>query len=196
MKLVVGLGNPGRGYAGNRHNLGFMCLVHFARTQAVAFDKKQGKARTGTGKIGGEMVVLARPDTFMNLSGESVGLLAQKFKIELDGLLVVHDDLDLPLGRIRLRKGGGSGGHKGIESIIACLGSRDFPRLRMGIGRPTEAGFGSSEEDIISYVLSDFTPEEGREIVKIIPRVSEAILCFLTDGLAVAMNRFNTRDEA
>ena len=196
MKLVVGLGNPGRGYAGNRHNLGFMCLAHFARTQAVALDKKQGKARTGTGRIGGETVVLARPQTFMNLSGESVSLLMQKFRVDFGDLLVVHDDLDLPLGRIRLRRGGGSGGHKGIESIIACLGSRDFPRLRVGIGRPNETGFGSSEEDVISYVLADFTPEEEKEIDKVIPRVSEAILCFLTDGLAVAMNRFNTRDEA
>jgi peptidyl-tRNA hydrolase, PTH1 family len=196
MKLVVGLGNPGGGYAQSRHNLGFMCLAHFARTQGVAFDKKQGKARTGTGRVGGETVILARPQTFMNLSGESVSLLVQKFKIELDDLLVVHDDLDLPLGRIRLRKGGGSGGHKGIESIIACLGSRDFARLRVGIGRPNEAGFGSSEEDVISYVLNDFTPDEEREIDKVIPRVSEAILCFLTDGLAAAMNRYNTKEEA
>jgi PTH1 family peptidyl-tRNA hydrolase len=196
MKLVVGLGNPGLGYARNRHNLGFMCLAHFARAQGIAFDKKQGKARVGVGRIGDEMIVLARPQTFMNLSGESVSRLVEKYHLDLSDLLVVHDDLDLPLGRIRLRRGGGSGGHRGIESIIACLGSRDFPRLRVGIGRPNETGTDSCEDDIVSYVLSDFTPDEARDIERVIPWVSEAILSFIKDGLAVAMNRYNTRETS
>ena len=118
MKLIVGLGNPGRGYANNRHNMGFMCLNYFARTQGIQFDKKQGKARIGTGEVAGNKVVLARPQTYMNQSGQSVSRLVKKFNISLDDLLVIHDDLDLPLGKIRIRQGGSSGGHKGIESII------------------------------------------------------------------------------
>lgn len=193
MKLIVGLGNPGRGYTDNRHNLGFMCLNHFARLQGIRFDKKQGKARTGSGEVAGSKVVLARPQTYMNHSGQAVSTLVRKFKISLDNLLVIHDDLDLPLGKIRIRRGGGSGGHKGIKSITAELDNQDFIRLRIGIGRPplpdvtTEA----TESDIITHVLSDFTTEEKKVISKAIPMVSEAILCFLTEGLTTTMNRFN-----
>ena len=119
MKLIVGLGNPGRGYANNRHNVGFVCLNHFAKTQGIRFDKKQGKARIGIGEVAGSKVVLARPQTYMNLSGQSVSRLIKKFNINLDDLLVIHDDLDLPLGKIRIRYGSSSGGHKGIDSIIS-----------------------------------------------------------------------------
>ena len=193
MKIIVGLGNPGRGYVHNRHNIGFMCLNHFARTQGIRFDKKQGKARIGTGEVTGVKVVLARPQTFMNASGEAVSQLVRKFKISLDDLLVIHDDLDLPLGKLRLRQGGGSGGHKGIESIISCLGSQDFIRLRVGIGRPMATGGGNeiSDADIIDYVLSDFSAQERRIVTKVIPRVSEAIYCLLTEGLTAVMNKYN-----
>lgn len=192
MKLIVGLGNPGRGYANNRHNAGFICLNHFAKTQGIRFDKKQGKARIGIGEVAGDKVVLARPQTFMNLSGESVNRLVQIFAIDLDDLLVIHDDLDLPLGKIRIRRGG-SGGHKGVESVISFLGSQDFLRLRVGIGRPTAAEGATeiSDADIIAYVLSDFTPEQKQIITMVVPRVSEAILCFLTEGLTSAMNKYN-----
>ena len=193
MKLIVGLGNPGRVYANNRHNVGFICLNHFARTQGIKFDKKQGKARIGTGEVAGNKIVLARPQTYMNLSGQSVSRLIKKFSVDLNDLLVIHDDLDLPSGKIRIRQGGSSGGHKGIESIISCLGSQDFPRLRTGIGRPTEIRDIAeiSEADIIAYVLSDFTPDEKQIIAGVIPRVSEAILCLLTEGLTAAMNKYN-----
>ena len=193
MKLIVGLGNPGRGYANNRHNMGFMCLNHFARKHGIRFDKKQGQARTGSGEVAGNKVVLARPQTYMNLSGQSVGRLVRKFNIGLEDLLVIYDDLDLPLGKIRLRPGGSSGGHKGVASIIAELGSQDFPRLRVGIGQRTvaEGSTGITEAEIIAYVLSDFTPEEKRTVTEVIPGVSEAILCFLTEGLTVAMNKYN-----
>jgi len=193
MKLIVGLGNPGRGYANNRHNIGFICLNHFAKTQGIRFDKKQGKARIGIGELAGTKVAVAKPQTFMNLSGQSISRLVKKFDINFDDLLVIHDDLDLPLGKIRIRRGGGSGGHKGIESIISCLGSQDFPRLRVGIGRPTATG-GSTEitdADVTNYVLSDFTPEQKPIINQAIPRVSEAIHCLLTEGLTAAMNRYN-----
>jgi len=193
MNLIVGLGNPGRGYANNRHNVGFMCLRHFARTQGIRFDKKQGQARIGAGEVVGSKLVVARPQTYMNLSGQSVSRLVKKFNINLDNLLVIHDDLDLPLGKIRIRQGGGSGGHKGVDSIIAWLGSQDFLRLRVGIGRPTitQGSAEISEADIITYVLSDFTPDEKQTIAGVIPGVSEAILYLLTEGLRAAMNRYN-----
>ena len=193
MKLIVGLGNPGRSYANNRHNVGFICLNHFAKTQGIRFDRKQCQARIGSGEVTGSQVVLAKPQTYMNLGGQSVNRLVRKFNINLNDLLIIHDDLDLPLGKIRIRWGGSSGGHKGIESIISYLGSPDFPRLRVGIGRPTttEGSATISEADIITYVLSDFTPEEKQVITQLIPRVSEAILCLLTEGLPAAMNKYN-----
>ncbi|MFC2011065.1 aminoacyl-tRNA hydrolase [Chloroflexota bacterium] len=193
MKLIVGLGNPGQSYANSLHNLGFMCVNHFARTHSIRFDKKQGKARVGSGEVAGSKVVLARPQTYMNRSGEAVSRLLKKYDISLDDLLVIHDDLDLPLGNIRLRPGGGSAGHKGILSIITELGSQDFPRIRVGIGRPisTTGSAEITEADIIAYVLSDFTSDEKQTIIQVIPIVSESILCFLTEGLTAAMNRYN-----
>ena len=187
MKLIVGLCNPGRLYAHNRHNIGFMCLNHFARTQGIRFDKKQGLARIGTGEVAGSKVVLARPQTYMNSSGQSVSRLMQKFNVNLDDLLVIHDDLDLPLGKIRIRRGVGWTGHKGVRSVAAELGSGDFSLLRVGIGRPPE----NSETDIIAYVLSDFTPDEKQAITQVMPKVSQAILSLLTEGLAAAMNKYN-----
>jgi len=193
MKLIMGLGNPGRGYANNRHNVGFMCLNYFAKKQGIRFDKKRGKARIGIGEIAGTKVALARPQTYMNLSGQSVCLLVKKFDINLNDLIVIHDDLDLPLGKIRIRQGGGSAGHKGVNSITTELGSQDFIRIRAGIGRPNIMGGSAeiSEADIIAYVLSDFTPEEKQPITQAITRVSEAVLCILTEGLTAAMNKYN-----
>lgn len=191
MKLIVGLGNPGRSYSKNRHNTGFMCLRHFARQHNIRLDKKQAKARIGSGRVNGNQVILARPQTYMNLSGQSVSRLVSKFKANLDDLIVIHDDLDLSLGKIRIRQGGSSGGHKGIDSIINELGSRDFVRIKVGIGRPTENATEISEADIIKYVLSDFTPDEKQSITPVIAQVSEAILCLLTDGLEAAMNKYN-----
>ena len=193
MKLIVGLGNPGRGYANNRHNVGFMCLSYFAKTQGIRFDKKQCKARIGTGEVAESRVIVARPQTYMNLSGQSVRLLVKKFDINLNDLTVIHDDLDLPLGKIRIRSGGGSAGHKGVNSIITELGSQDFIRIRVGISRPDIIGDSAeiNETDIIAYVLSDFAPEEKQAITKVIPRVSEAIYCLLSEGLTSAMNKYN-----
>jgi len=191
MKLIMGLGNPGRGYANNRHNVGFVCLNYFARTQGIRFDKKQGQARIGSDEVAGSKVVLAKPQTYMNLSGQSVSRLVKKFSISLNDLLVIHDDLDLSLGKIRIRQGGSSGGHKGVGSIITELGSQDFLRLRVGIGRPAKDAGEISETDIIAYVLSDFTPEEKQVITQVVSRVSEAVLCLLTEGLATAMNKYN-----
>jgi PTH1 family peptidyl-tRNA hydrolase len=189
MKLIVGLGNPGRSYASNRHNIGFICLRYFARAQAIKFNQKKGLARIGTGVVAGNKVVLARPQTFMNQSGQSVSRLLRKFKVNPQDLLVIHDDLDLPLAKIRISSGSGSGGHKGINSIIQELGTQEFTRIRVGIGRPANPT--PTEDDIIAYVLSDFTPQERKAVSSVIPRVSEAILCLLTEGLTTAMNKFN-----
>ncbi|MFC2005111.1 aminoacyl-tRNA hydrolase [Chloroflexota bacterium] len=193
MKLIVGLGNPGRKYEKNRHNLGFMCLNHFAQTQGIRFDKKQGGARIGSVDVTDNKVVVARPQTYMNQSGLAVSRLVEKFDVGLDKLLVIHDDLDLPLGKIRIRRGGGSAGHKGVDSVATELGSQDFLRLRVGIGRPpvVESSTEITEADIIAYVLGDFTTEEKKTVAQVIPRVSEAILCLLNEGLTAAMNKYN-----
>jgi len=192
MKLIVGLGNPGRVHANNRHNIGFACVNHFARTQGIKFDKKQGHARIGSGEVAGNKMVAARPQTYMNLSGQSVSRLIKKFDISLNDLLVIHDDLDLSLGKIRISQGGGSGGHKGIDSIISYLESQDFIRIRVGIGQPIATGDAKiSNDEIIAYVLGDFTPDEKKIITETIPKVSEAILCLLTEGLTEVMNKYN-----
>jgi PTH1 family peptidyl-tRNA hydrolase len=189
MKLIVGLGNPGMAYTHNRHNIGFMCLSHFAKLYKISFDKKQGKARVGLGEIAGNEVILARPQTYMNVSGEAVSYLVNRYRIEMSDLIVIHDDLDLPLGKIRIRQGGRSAGHKGIGSIINSLESPDFIRIRIGIGRPGEATDNGAE--VIDFVLNDFTDAEAKIMTPIVSRVSESLLCLLTDGLAAAMNEYN-----
>ena len=190
MKLIVGLGNPGRIYANNRHNVGFKCLNYFARRQAIPFTKRQGRARIGQGEVGNHTVIVAKPQTYMNLSGLSVALLVKRFSINLDSLLVIHDDLDLAPGRFRISYGAGSAGHKGVSSIITHLKSQDFIRLRVGIGKPGITN-GLSEVDTVTYVLGDFTPDEKKIMGQVMPRASDAILCFLTEGLAAAMNKYN-----
>jgi len=191
MKLIVGLGNPGKTYAHNRHNVGFQCLNYFARLHSIPFDHRQCRARVGIAKAKGEKLLLAKPGTFMNLSGKSVACLVRKHDISLSDLLVIYDDLDLPLGKIRLRQSGSSGGHKGMNSIISALGSEDFPRIRVGIGRPQVEGQSISEDAIVNYVLTDFSAREEAIIGPVITRVSEAIDCFLAQGIEAAMNKFN-----
>jgi PTH1 family peptidyl-tRNA hydrolase len=192
MKLIVGLGNPGFLYARNRHNIGFMCVSYLARMRKITYDRKQGHARTGIGNIGGYRVVLARPQTYMNSSGESVSALMKKLNVNASDLIVIHDDLDLPVGKIRLRLGGSSGGHKGIDSIIARIGTGDFYRVRVGIGRPEiDASAADKESTVIDYVLKDFTRDEKKVIDTVIPEVSEAIVYLLAEGLTAAMNKYN-----
>ena len=193
MKLIVGLGNPGLFYTNNRHNIGYMCIRRFARDHKIHLNKKQGLARVGQGTINDKGVILARPQTFMNESGEAVIRLVNRYKIEPADLIVIHDDLDLPAGKIRLRQGRGSGGHKGIESIVAQLGKGDFYRVRVGIGRPDipEDSDIDKEQAIIDYVLSGFTRDEKKIIKKVIPEVSRAVLCLLTEGIEAAMNQYN-----
>ena len=192
-KLIVGLGNPGPGYGGNRHNVGFMALTSLAKKHQIRLDKKRGQARIGEGSIGGVPVLLARPQTYMNISGDAVKDLLGRLKVSPAALIVVHDDLDLPLGRIRVRQGGSAGGHNGIKSIIAQVGTPEFVRVRVGIGRPTRAdGAEDRERDVISYVLTDFSREERAVIEAALPRVGQAIECLVENGLTEAMNRFNS----
>jgi PTH1 family peptidyl-tRNA hydrolase len=193
MKLIVGLGNPGKTYAHNRHNIGFRCLNHLARLHSIQVKKHQCQSQTGSGRIAGGEVLLAKPKTFVNLSGEAVGPLMRRYKIKANDLIVIYDDLDLPLGKLRLRPGGSAGGHKGIKSIISALGSNDFCRIKVGIGRPTkEDGTVIADEDaIVNYVLSDFTPHEEAVIKPAIDTVAGAIDCILTEGIVAAMNKFN-----
>jgi PTH1 family peptidyl-tRNA hydrolase len=191
MKLIVGLGNPGRIYAHNRHNAGFRCLNYFARLHSIRLDHRQCRAKVGLAEVRGEKLLLAKPRTFVNLSGDSVACLMRKHDIPLSNLLVIYDDLDLPLGKIRLRQSGGSGGHKGMNSIISALGSEVFPRIRVGIGRPQVEEQSMSEDAIVNYVLSDFSLQEEATIKPVIIKVAEAIDCFLTQGIEATMSKFN-----
>ena len=183
MKLIVGLGNPGKAYASNRHNVGFQCVDYFARKHGIAIRERKARAKVGLGEVAEKGVVLAKPRTFMNLSGQAVSRLVRQFNVPLEDLVVICDDLDLPLGRVRIRQRGGSAGHKGMESIIDSLGSQDFPRIRVGIGRP--------DGDEVSYVLSDFTAEERDVVREAMADVADALYCILTEGIEAAMNRYN-----
>jgi PTH1 family peptidyl-tRNA hydrolase len=189
MKLIVGLGNPGKEYSTNRHNIGFLCINHLARQQHISLDKKQGKARVGAGFISGTQVVLAKPQTYMNASGIAVISLLNKHKLTPDDLIVIHDDLDLPLGKIRIKPGNSAGGHNGIKSIIGSLGTQDFTRIRIGISRPQIGE--AAEETIVDYVLGDFEGYDRKLVDETIKKVGEAVISLLTDGLTTAMNKFN-----
>jgi peptidyl-tRNA hydrolase, PTH1 family len=194
MILIVGLGNPGQEYSTNRHNIGFLCINHIARSHRIEMDKKQNKARVGTGSIAGNQVVLAKPQTYMNLSGESVLPLMQRYSVKKEELIVIHDDLDLPLGKIRIRPDSSAGGHNGIKSIIGSLGTQNFIRIRVGISRP------QSENDdkmvsIKDYVLGDFTETDKPVIDETIKRVGDAVVTLITAGLHPAMNKYNTEPK-
>ena len=185
--LIVGLGNPGRRYADNRHNVGFQCLDRLARAYCdrLVFDKQQHRGRLAVGRIEGRPVLLLKPQTFMNESGRSVTPAARFYKVPPQRLLVIYDDLDLPQGTVRLRANGGSGGHKGMRSIIAELGDQDFPRVRVGIGRPP------GRMDPAAYVLQDFGEEELALMAEVYDWVVRAIECWLSEGIEIAMTHFN-----
>jgi len=193
LKLIIGLGNPGKTYAHNRHNIGFRCLNHLAKLHSIQVKKHQCQSQVGVGKISGVEVLLAKPKTFVNLSGKAVGSLMHKYKIPVTDLIVICDDLDLPLGKLRLRPDGSAGGHKGINSIISTLGSDDFCRIKVGIGRPAKKDGTpiTDEEVIVNYVLRDFAPQEDKAIKPAIATVAEAVDCILTEGIVAAMNKFN-----
>ncbi len=192
MKILVGLGNPGKKYQGNRHNAGFRCIDYMAEIYSIPVKKRLCLSDTGRGPLGGNDVLLVKPRTFVNLSGEAASCLLQKFKARPEDLIVIHDDLDLPTGRLRLRLGGRSGGHRGVQSIIDNLSTQDFYRVRIGISRPTTMdGHVWDEDEIVAYVLGDFTPEEDALIQPAVLTAAEAVECILADGITAAMNKYN-----
>ena len=188
MKLIVGLGNPGNFYSRNRHNIGFMCVSHLASEIGATFDKKEGLARTAHGVISEAAVVLARPQTYMNASGEAVSRLMHKYRLSLEELVVIHDDMDLKPGQVRLRRGGSSAGHKGVESIIGESGN-GFIRVKVGIGHPPQDD--GDDSAVVDYVLADFLPAESVVVESSICQVTRAVLMLVSDGLDAAMNQFN-----
>ncbi len=192
IRLVVGLGNPGSEYAGNRHNVGFWTVNRLARRHGIELSTSR-QAALGSGEIGGREVALAKPRTFVNESGPAVWNLIKRLKLDdAAELLVVCDDLDLPAGKVRLRPHGGSGGYKGLQSIIDATGSDRFPRLRIGIGRPVVQGQPSWEpEHVANYVLSDPPPEEREILDQAVARAIEAIEVAIAEDVERAMARFN-----
>jgi PTH1 family peptidyl-tRNA hydrolase len=189
IKLITGLGNPGPKYQGTRHNAGFMVLDRLAEKIRVSIDRTKFGGLYGEGSWGGERVVLLKPQTFMNLSGRSVTEAARFYKIPPTDIIVVHDELDLPFGQIRLKEGGGHGGHNGVRSIVAEFGSADFLRLRVGIGRPDK---GSAEK----YVLNPFSVEEAGFVPHVADGACEALEMLLQEGLPKAMSIFHARTFA
>lgn len=187
LRLIVGLGNPGREYAQTRHNAGFMVLDHLAeRWSARWAHEKKFVARVAKADRNSERLILCEPETFMNASGEAVGALATFYRVPVDRLLVAVDDADLPVGEIRLRARGSSGGHHGLESIEQHLATREFARLRIGIGRGQTAA-----RQITGHVLADFNRAERKLMDKVVTRACEQIECWTQDGILQAMNRFN-----
>jgi peptidyl-tRNA hydrolase, PTH1 family len=184
--LIIGLGNPGREYKDNRHNVGFMLIDRLAVRLDARMNRVQSKALVSSVRFEEQKIILAKPQTYMNLSGDSVGGLARFYKVPLEQVLVAHDDLDLPFGTIRVRPGGGPGGQKGVASAIQRLGSKDFPRLRIGIGRPP------GRMDAAKYVLQDFSISEQSTLSEVLERASEAGLTFMREGVQAAMNKFNS----
>lgn len=190
MKLIVGLGNPGAGYINSRHNIGFTVVKELAKACNIGFKKDSGTfSLSGSGKIGDEEVILAIPFTFMNLSGSAVKALFREYRLWLNELLVVCDDVDLEFGRIKIRAGGSSGGHRGVKSVIDSLESQDFALLRIGIGRPR------GNTDTADYVLDRFTKEEKGESKGIIKRACECCKVWVTKGVTASMNMFNKRGD-
>jgi PTH1 family peptidyl-tRNA hydrolase len=187
--LIIGLGNPGRGYRRNRHNVGFQILDALAEDLAVRFTRVQANALVTDARLEGARLILAKPQTYMNNAGQSVSSLARFFRLPPEQILAVHDDLDLPLGALRLRPGGGSGGHRGLGSIVEHLGLAEFPRLRFGIGRPPGA------LDPADFVLQDFGPQEEDIVSAGLQRAIACIRTFALDGIQAAMTQFNATPE-
>lgn len=190
MWLIVGLGNPGQKYRLTRHNLGFRFADLLAGKAGIAVERPRWRALVGQGRWAGQEVVLAKPQTFMNLSGLAVAELVGFFKLELGRLVVAHDDLDLEAGRLKLAQGGSSGGHKGVASIIERLGDEEFIRLKFGIGRPP-----SPEIDPVDFVLDRFEPEEAEEIAAALGRGLQAVETLMSEGLAKAQSLYNRSVE-
>jgi len=190
VRCVVGLGNPGKRYRLNRHNAGFLVLDRLAEQHAISISQTLFDANIGKGKIAGSAVLLAQPQTFMNLSGIAIRKLTDYFRITIEDMIVVHDDLDLPFQTIRLKVGGGHGGHKGLISAIDHLGSADFTRVRFGIGRPPHKSM------VESYVLSPFSDEEINRLPQLIRTAAEAVTDIISSGIRAAMEKYHANGNS
>ena len=188
MKLIVGLGNPGAEYTGTRHNVGFEVIDALAKRQGIAVTKRNFKAVYGEGMIGGEKILLARPMTYMNLSGEAVGAIAHFYKIETADIIIVLDDIALPVGKLRLRFKGSAGGQNGLDNIIRHLNTQEVPRIRLGVG-------GAPPGDMRGHVLSKFRKDELPVIQEAYELAADAVECAVKEGFEIAMNRFNVGEK-
>lgn len=184
--LVVGLGNPGAKYESTRHNMGFLVVDKLAQNEKLKFNKLRFKAWTATWEVGGEKVLLMKPQTYMNLSGEAVGQAARFYKIPADHVLVISDDIALPAGKLRIRAGGSAGGHNGLKNIIQHLGTDRFPRIKVGVGSPQQA-----EHDIADWVTGKPMGEDQKVIIEALDKAVAAIPVLIGQGVDRAMNRFN-----
>ncbi len=189
VKLVVGLGNPGKQYAWTRHNVGFMVIDYLAERLGIKVDRIKFKSVIGEGFLDTEKIVLAKPQTYMNLSGEAVFDMVQWYKPDFADILVIFDDMDLPVGKLRLRMKGSAGGHNGMKSIIYMLQSDEFPRLRIGIGRPENERIES-----VDFVLSKFTDQEAENIMEAVKNAGEAVIAVLEKGAEPVMNEVNAEN--
>lgn len=187
MKIIVGLGNPGNNYSEHRHNVGFKVIEQLANLTNIKVESRRYQCCLGEGKIKGTEVILATPITFMNKSGDAIKLLVSKYHVESSDILIIYDDTNLKLGQIRIRKGGSSGGHNGIASIIEALDSEEFPRLRIGIGAPKPS------QRLRDFVLSSFSIEEEEKINKAINLACEASIMIVQSSIDIAMNRYNQK---
>ena len=184
--LVVFLGNPGLRYEGTRHNAGFMTADALARARGVEIRRARFQALTGLCTIAGERVLLMKPQTYMNLSGESVAQAARFYKLPSERVLVVSDEVSLPVGKLRVRSKGSAGGHNGLKSVIACLGSENFPRIRLGVGAPPHPDY-----DMADWVLSVFRDKDAEEMARAAARAAEAVVCYISEGPERTMNLYN-----
>lgn len=187
--LIVGLGNPGKTYENTRHNIGWMVVDRLAKRHGLTVSKVEHKAQTGSGLIAGNKIILAKPMTYMNLSGDSVVPLAGFYKIPPERIIVLHDDLDIPFGTLRLRKGGSSGGQNGLKHILARFGTQEIPRVRMGIGRPP------GRMNPADYVMIPFRGDDVITANELIDRAADSVETWLREGMDIAMNRFNPKTK-
>ncbi|MBQ2677725.1 MAG: aminoacyl-tRNA hydrolase [Oscillospiraceae bacterium] len=188
MHIITGLGNPGRKYENTRHNLGFITVDRLAEEHGISVTKSKHKALIGEGRISGQKVLLVKPQTFMNLSGEAVRAVMDYYKEPVENLLVIYDDADIPAGAVRIRKKGGAGTHNGMKSVVSCLGDDGFARIRIGIGT-------QDDRDIVDHVLGGFTREEADVMREAVLTAVSAVECMLSEGIDIAMNEYNTRKE-
>ncbi len=190
MKIICGLGNPGRSYQHNRHNIGFVVLDALSSRWRASFSAAKFDAETAWANARGEKILLLKPQTFMNLSGTALGAAARFYKVAATDVLVVHDELDLPFGKIQLKQGGGTGGHNGLSSIREAWGELDFVRLRFGIGKPQEP---NAKERVVGHVLGDFNPDEVAGLPDLIAKSCDVCEQWIRDGLQKTMNAFNRK---